>query len=415
MKHSQRPNLWGLNALDSPSNTTMPMFTRFCTVAFTLTAIVFTPSFVIAADPLSEIAEKANQKLVKLFGAGGFSRLNNFGTGIIISPEGHILTVASQLLDTSDLVVHLYDGRRMKAQVIVVEPELDAAIIKIRIEGKKLNDPTGLDLAYFDLLEAAKRPHAEAGDWVLALSNTFEIALRDEPLSLQRGVVMAYAKLAGRRGVFDFPYTGDVYIVDAITNNPGAAGGALLDRKGNLLGIIGREIRNVQSDTWMNYAIPVNAKVDVKVKEIVKDKDGKEQEEEKTVTLQMTEFIAKGMKGEYKPTKRDNRAIGEGGFHGIIFVPNILERTPAYVEDVEPGSPAAKCGLRPDDLVSFVDGEPIVSIKAFNEWIKKNTRPGSVIRLEVRRGETLQPIEMTLGTHPAKPKPPVAPKTQKEP
>ncbi len=369
-------------------------------------AMALTPAVVVAADPLNEVAEKANQKLVKLFGAGGFSRLNNFGTGIIISPEGHILTVASQLLDTSDLVVHLYDGRRLKAQVIVIEPELDAAIIKIRIEGKKLEEPNGLDLAFFDLVEAAKRPHAVAGDWVLALSNTFEIALRDEPLSLQRGVVMAYTKLAGRRGVFDFPYTGDVYIVDAITNNPGSAGGALLDRKGNLLGVIGREIRNVQTDTWMNYAIPVNAKVDVKVKDTVKDKDGKEKEEEKTITIQMTEFISKGMKGEYKATKRDRRAVGEGGYHGIVFVPNILERTPAYVEDVEPGSPAAKCGLRPDDLVSFVDGEPIVSIKAFNEWMKKNTRPGTVIRLEVRRGETLQPIEMTLGTYPAKPKPP---------
>jgi S1-C subfamily serine protease len=377
--------------------------------------MALTPAALFAADPLNEVAEKANEKLVKLFGAGGFSRLNNYGTGIIISPEGHILTVASQLLDTSDLVVHLYDGRRMKAQVIVIEPELDAAIIKIRVEGKKLNEPIGLDLAFFDIVEAAKHPHAEPGDWVLALSNTFEIALRDEPLSLQRGVVMAYTKLAGRRGVFDFPYTGDVYIVDAITNNPGSAGGALLDRKGNLLGVIGREIRNVQSDTWMNYAIPINAKTDVKVKDTVKDKDGKEKEEEKTVTIQMMEFITKGMKGEYKPTKRDHRSAGQGGYHGIIFVPNILERTPAYVEDAEPGSPAAKCGLRPDDLVSFVDGEPIVSIKAFNEWIKKNTRPGTVIRLEVRRGETLQPIEMTLGTHPAKANPPLPVPTQKNP
>src|SRR4051812_37038176 len=99
-----------------------------------------------AADPFNELAEKTNQKMVKVFGAGGFSRLNNYGTGIIISPDGHVLTVASQLLDTSELVVHLYDGRRLKAQVIVVEPELDAAIIKIRVEGKKIEEPTGLNL-----------------------------------------------------------------------------------------------------------------------------------------------------------------------------------------------------------------------------------------------------------------------------
>jgi len=377
----------------------------------------FVPAQSAAADPFSELAEQTNKKLVKVFGAGGFSRLNNFGTGIIISKDGYLLTVASQLLDTSDLVVHLHDGQRLKAQVIVVEPELDAAIIKIRGEGKKLEEPLGFDLPYFDFAEAAKRPRAEVGDWVLALSNTFEIALRDEPLSLQRGVVMAYTKLAGRRGVFEFPYTGEVYVTDTIMNNPGAAGGALVDRRGNLLGIIGREIKNSLSDTWMNYAIPVNAKVEIKIKEIVKDKEGKEHEEEKAISVSMPEFVAKGMKGEYKPIKRPTLIAGEGGYHGIIFVPNVLERTPAYVEDIVSGSPAAKAGIRPDDLISFVDGEPIVSIKAFHEWMKKNTRPGQMIRIEVRRGESLQTIEMSLGTPPPKPASPkpVSPPMSKTP
>src|SRR5262249_23031976 len=158
------------------------------------------------------------------------------------------------MIDTSDVTVHLFDGRRMRATVVVTEPELDAAIIKIRLENQPLDAPTGLKLQYFDALEASKRPPAKPGDWVIGFSNCFEIAMRDEPLSMQRGVIAAYTKMSGRRGVFDFPYTGDVYIVDAITNNPGAAGGALTDRKGNLLGIIGREIRNTQTFTWMNYA-----------------------------------------------------------------------------------------------------------------------------------------------------------------
>ncbi|MBA4067708.1 MAG: serine protease [Isosphaera sp.] len=358
-----------------------------------------------AADPFHEVAEKANQKLVKLFGAGGFSRLNNFGTGILISREGHVLTVASQLLDTSELVAHLYDGQRLKGQVVATEPELDAAVVKL-----KKADGGALDLGddgFFNFAEAAKRPPAQTGDWVLALTNTFEIALRDEPLSLQRGVVMAYTKLAGRRGVFDFPYTGDVYVVDAITNNPGAAGGALLNRKGELLGVVGREIKNTLSDTWMNYAIPVTAKVDVKFREAVKDKDGKEQQVEKTVTVSMPEFVTLGMQGKYKPVIRGDKILsGEGGYHGLVFVPNILERTPAYVEDVPPGSPAAKAGFRQDDLVSFVDGEPVASINAFHAWLKKNTRPGQTVRVEVRRGEALQTLELTLGTHPPKPAPP---------
>ncbi|MDB5312299.1 MAG: serine protease [Gemmataceae bacterium] len=369
-------------------------------------AVVSAPARGAAADPFNEVSDKTNSKMVKVFGAGGFSRLNNFGTGIVISPDGHILTVASQLLDTSDLVVHLYDGRRLRAEVMVVEPELDAALLRIRVEGKKPGEPTGLDLPYFDFAEAVKRPAAEPGDWILGFTNQFEIALRDEPLTVQRGVIAARTKLSGRVGVFDFPYTGEVYVVDAITNNPGAAGGALTDRKGNLLGIIGREIKNTQTETGINYAIPVGAKVTITVK--VKEKD---KEEERTLTLSLPDFVARGMKGEYKPTRRDPAGRpGDGGWSGIVFVPNILSRTPAYVEDVIPGSPAAKAGLRPDDLISFVDGEPIVSITAFQDFLRVRTRPGTTIRVDVRRGEALQTVEMTLGVHPPKPTPVPPPK-----
>lgn len=356
-------------------------------------AVVLTSGSAPAADPFNKVCDTVNSKTVKLFGAGGFSRLNNFGTGILISPDGHILTVASQLLDTSDLVVHLYDGRRMRAEVVVIEPDLDAAIVRIKVEGKKPGEATGLDLPHFDFAEAAKRPPAQAGDWVLGFTNQFEIALRDEPVSAQRGVVAAYTKLAGRLGVFDFPYTGDVYVVDAITNNPGAAGGALTDRKGNLLGIVGREIRNTQTNTCMNYAIPVGAKVDVKVR--VKDED-------KTITLSLPDFVSRGMKGEYRPTKRDKPPPGIGGWTGIVFVPNILPRTPPYVEAVVPKSPAAQAGLKPDDHISFVEGEPVISIAAFEEYLKAKTRPGMKIRLEVRRGESLHTVEMTLGVPPTR-------------
>lgn len=378
------------------------MRTRYSALLAVVAAFV-TPALAPAADPFAKTVEDANKKLVKVFGAGGFSRLNNFGSGILISKDGHILTVASQLLDTSELVVHLYDGQRLKAQVIVTEPLLDIALIKIRLDGKKIDESNGLNLAFFDFDAAVKRGPAAPGDWILGMSNTFEIALRDEPLSVQRGVVSAYTKMAGRRGIFEFPYTGDVYIVDAITNNPGAAGGALLDKKGELLGIIGRELKNSLTETWMNYAIPVVGKTEFKEKVTVKDKDGKDVEEEKTSTISVPEFVALAMQGKYKKKKIED-FIGQGGYLGIIFVPNILERTPAYVEDLVPNSPADKAGLRPDDLVSFIDGEPIISIKALEEYMRKHTRPGQKVALEVRRGESLQTVEVTLGQHPPRPK-----------
>ena len=349
-------------------------------------AVALVPARGPATEPLNEVHDKVNQRMVKVFGAGGFARVSSYGTGILISPDGHILTSASPLLDTAELVVHLYDGRRLRAVSMVVEPELDAALIRIVVEGKKPDEPTGLELPYFDFAEAVKRPRAQPGDWVLAFSNAFEAGQRDEPITMQRGVVSAVARLHGRRGVFDFPYTGDVYVLDSVTNNPGAAGGALTDLKGNLLGVIGRDIHNTLSETMINYAIPVGGKVDVKEKVTTDGKD-----EERTVTYSLPEFVDKGMKGLYKPRKRPDPMKGEGGYTGIVFVPNILERTPAYVEDVIPGSPAAKAGLRPDDLISFVDGEPIVSIKAFEAYRKAHTRPGTTVRLEVRWASTGRP------------------------
>jgi S1-C subfamily serine protease len=340
-----------------------------------------------AADPFGDVCERVNQKLVKLFGAGGFRGVTNYGTGILISPQGHLLTTASHLLDTSELIAHLADGRRMRATVLVVEPELDIALCQLKHSDSNNSAMRQiLDLDYFDIAAASKRPPAEAGDWVLAFSNLFEIAMRDEPVSVQRGVIAAYTKLHGRRGIFDFPYTGPVYVVDAITNNPGAGGGALTDRNGELLGIIGREIRNTLTDTWMNYAIPVHAQATIH--------DG-----EKTVTISIPEFVRLGMLGQYKPVTRRQIASGPGGYHGIEFVPNVLERTPPYVETVQPDSPAAKAGLRADDLVSFIDGEPIYSINAFHDYMK-STRPGMTVRLEIRRGDRLETVELKLESHP---------------
>src|SRR5258708_23503719 len=85
----------------------------------------------IAQSPFHEVSRQVNQKLVKVYGSGGFRGLADYGTGILISPDGFVLTAASHLLDTPDLRVHLSDGRRCQAKVVVIEPELDAALIKI--------------------------------------------------------------------------------------------------------------------------------------------------------------------------------------------------------------------------------------------------------------------------------------------
>src|SRR5262249_58557590 len=101
------------------------------------------------ASSFAATAEQVNKKVVKLYGSGGFQGLASYGTGVLVSPEGHVLTVASHLLDTQDLRVHLYDGRRLHAKVVVVEPELDAALVKI----EKIDD-----LPFFDVATVAQAP-----------------------------------------------------------------------------------------------------------------------------------------------------------------------------------------------------------------------------------------------------------------
>ena len=348
-----------------------------------------------AAEPFRDVTEKVNQKVVKLFGAGGFRGVINYGTGVLVSADGYVLTIASQMLDTSEVIVHLYDGRRLSAKVVVTEPQLDIALLKINTDEDPENEddlPSLLsDFPHFDFAKAAKRKPAKPGEWVLSFANQFEIAMRDEPVSVQRGVIAAYTKLHGRRGIFNFPYTGNVYVVDAITNNPGAGGGALTNRNGELLGLIGREIRNSLSETWMNYAIPINAVEKIRL-------------DDKTVSISIPEFVKKGMKGEYKPVEVTKSNTGPGGYLGVVFLPNILSRTPPYVEDVAAKSPAAKVGLQVDDLVSFINGEPIYSIEAFNTFMAQ-TRPGDKIRLEVRRGQGLVTVDVTLGDYPKPVKP----------
>src|SRR6516225_8824207 len=146
-----------------------------------------------ADQSFAETANEVNKKCVKLFGSGGFRGLASYGTGLLVSPDGYIITVASHILDTQDLRVHMHDGQRLHAKVIVVEPELDIALCKI-IE--KVDD-----LAYFDVPKAAEKPIEEAGVGVLAFSNQFQIATMDEPMSVQRGRIAAYSKMSARKGV----------------------------------------------------------------------------------------------------------------------------------------------------------------------------------------------------------------------
>jgi len=316
----------------------------------------------LPAQSTQEAIEAVQPRLVKIFGAGGIRRLTAYSTGFLISPEGHIATVWSHVLDADEVSVVLNDGRRFQAKVLGAEPQLDLAILKVQAEET--------NLPYFD---PAKSVDATAGTRILGFSNMFKVATGDEPVSVLHGVIAARTKLSARRGAFEVPYDGTVYIVDAITNNPGAGGGVLTSRDGKLLGMIGRELRNSDSNTWINYAIPISELRDV-----------------------MREIITGRYESRKKePDESENPNRYRAIDFGLVMVPDVLYRTPAYVVAVVDGSPAAKADLRPDDLILFVDDELIQSCRLLNMELGR-LEAGETLRLMVRRENKLVSVELPV-------------------
>src|SRR5258708_35764343 len=112
-----------------------------------LSLVLLTAIPALAQRPFGEVAREVNKKLVKVYGSGGYRGLPAYGTGILISPKGLILTSANHLLDTPDLRVHTYDGRKFQAKVAVIEPPLDAALTKL---DRKPGAEQDLSLSYID-------------------------------------------------------------------------------------------------------------------------------------------------------------------------------------------------------------------------------------------------------------------------
>jgi len=304
-------------------------------------------------------------RVVKIYGAGGLQKLASYGTGFLVSPDGHLVTVWSHVLDPDEVTVVLDDGRRFPAKVLGAEPQLDLAVLKIDSPLRELKLP------HFDLETATET--VGAGTRILGFSNMFKVATGDEPVSVLHGVVMARTKLRIRRGTHQIPYQGEVYVVDAITNNSGAAGGLLTTRDGKLLGMIGRELRNADTNTWVNYSIPLDGQLKDAVGDIISG----------NFTRRQKPLDDPGAAPRYYP--RD---------FGIVMVPDVLFRTPAYVDTVVPGSPAQSAGLLPDDLVLFVNDQLMQSVRMTSASIGR-LEAGDRLSLVVRRKDELKTFEFT--------------------
>lgn len=318
-----------------------------------MTAVRAQPSATVGS--LNAVAVAAELKTVKLYGAGGVAGLESYQSGFFIDEQGHILTVWSTVLDVDTIIAVTSDGRRLESKVVGIDPNLEIAVLETKQPATE----------FFSLADARE---AQVGERVLALSNLFGIATGREMASVQKGVIMARTRLDARRGTFASVYQGPIYVMDAMTNNPGAAGGALIDFNGRLLGILGKELRDARANVWLNYAIPAG-----QLKESVEN-------------ILSGKSIAR-VEGSRPAVDRPHSLLALG----IVLVPDVLPKTPAYVDLVKPDSAAAKAGLAGDDLVLFVNSTRITSQAALRQELASIDR-GDPLVLLVQRGNELKEI-----------------------
>lgn len=306
---------------------------------------------------------EARQKcVVKLFGAGVGS-LDSYGSGVVVSAEGHVVTVWNHLVSTGFLTAVTHDGRRLSVETIGTSAEYDLAVLKLKA------DP-GESFVFADLAQAAD---PEPGSSVLAFSNMFRVASGNEPVSVVHGVIAGKVPLEATQGRWKFPFKGPVWLIDAITNNSGAAGGLLTDSSGRPVGLIGREIRHAASRTWVNYAVPMTAlKPVIEALFAGRKVDTPRNESEVAASLTDQQLSVR---------------------YGLTLLPDVLERTPAFVDNVAPGSKADQCGLRRGDLIVLIGETVITGVRDVQQRMA-GYRPGEKVQFTVNRDQELITVEL---------------------
>lgn len=296
---------------------------------------------------------------MKIFGSGGLRGLEAYQTGILISENGYILTAWSYVLDSEGTRVLTHDGERFDAKLVGHDSRLEIAILKIEAQG----------LSHFNIDGAVE---AKPGTRIRALTNCYGVATGDEPVSVQQGAVVAVTKFDARRGKWKVPFDGQVLILDAITSNPGAAGGVVTTIDGQPVALIGKESRDNRTGTWLNYAVPFSELAD----SVTRILSGKQQQQRQLSSRRSAEPLAVELLG-------------------FSMVPDVVGRTPPFVDSVFALGVAAQAGVLPDDLIVDINGIATASCRDVVKVLGQIDRDEPV-RLMIQRGSEFVTVELSL-------------------
>ena len=350
------------------------MIARHAIIRGTLFAALAAPAWTgatVQAGGFDRAIEAAVPRVVKLYGlSAGLEK--GYGSGILVSKDGLVLTVFSLLIDSRELRAVAFDGTTYGADVVARDRDLQLALLRLRPTANTKGGSAGSfseSFAFFDLnLETELHP----GDWVLSAGNAFKIATGNEPVSIAHGVFSARTRLDARRRLKDFPYRGDAIVIDAITSNPGAPGSALVNLNGELVGMIGREVVSNLTHTHFNWAMP------------------------RDILLAFyREATGSGTADDLRlSARRDFIDTDQELFDPGIRLSHIGYRTVLpFVERVISGSPADVAGVRSDDLILSMNGRSIPDAPTYHDRLSK-LRPGDSLDLVLQRGKAIVSVHL---------------------
>jgi len=300
---------------------------------------------------LKKAVDIAQPKTVKIFGAS-VGRVEGYGTGIIVSKDGHIITGNGVYLNGFSTRVTLNNGETYPVKVLRRDSNLQLALLKI-------------DASTPDFFELSETPAAEKGDWVIAVSNAFKVAERAEPLSVTLGILSLETKMTAKRRGTEVIYDGQLYLIDCITSNPGAAGGAVVTADGELVGMIGKLIESKETNTRMNYAVPEKL---------------------------LARFFA-GKPSESTQSNASPKSNSKPADLGITLFSLGGRKSPAFVDRVRRGSAAKKAGIRTDDLIVTLAGQTISNSTDYKN-VLATLVPGEKTVIVVKRRNSLERFDI---------------------
>ncbi|MEM6719101.1 MAG: trypsin-like peptidase domain-containing protein [Bacteroidota bacterium] len=267
------------------------------------------------------------------------------GSGVIITPDGHIVTNNHVIKGSNEIQVTLNNNKNYVAKLIGTDPSMDIALLKIEAEE---------ELPYISF---GNSDNAKIGEWVLAVGNPFNLTS-----TVTAGIISAKG-----RDLDEGDNLRQSFIQTDAAVNPGNSGGALVNTNGELIGINTAITSQTGSYIGYSFAVPSNI-----AQKIVAD---------------LLEFgdVQKGLLGIY-PLRRNSKYAIENGLNEVNGV---------YIVDVDEKSGAGLAGIESGDIIKKLDDVDISKFSDLSGYLSSK-RPGDVINVTVLRNEEYKTFPVSL-------------------